>query len=162
MNLKLKLNHAPESIWQNPWHFIAAGFGSGAMPIIPGTFGTLMAIPFYLLMKDFSFQLYLVITIIFCIFSMYLSDKVAKEINVHDHPGMNIDEFAGFFATMLFVPATPYYIIAGFILFRIFDILKPFPINWIDQHVHGGFGIVLDDIVAGIVSGLVLVVFKLW
>jgi phosphatidylglycerophosphatase A len=146
----------PRSVWERPTHFIAFGFGSGAMPFAPGTFGTLMAIPFYLLMQPLTHWQYLFFLVVITLLSMWLSDVVAKEINVHDHPGMCLDEIIGFLVTMFAVPSGFLWIAMGFILFRIFDILKPWPIHIIDKKVHGGFGIILDDVLAGIYSLIVI------
>lgn len=146
----------PKEIWQDPLYFIAFGFGSGAIPFAPGTFATLFAIPFYLLLHSLPLTSYLVIVVLFCIFSMWLSDTISKAIKIHDHPGMCIDEFAGFFVTMIHAPFSLSWILLGFILFRIFDIWKPWPIRWIDEHVTGGFGIVLDDILAGIYAMVII------
>src|SRR3990167_6488050 len=142
----------PLAVWQDPLYFIAFGFGSGAMPFAPGTFGTLMAIPFYMVLQALPLAAYLIFVIIFCIFSIWICDRVSRDIGIHDHPGMCIDEFAGFFVTMIDAPPGFTWIILGFVLFRLFDIWKPWPIFFIDKKIHGGIGIVLDDIVAGIFS----------
>ena len=142
----------PEAIWHQPLYFIDFGFGSGAMPLAPGTFGTLMAIPFYMVLQALPLAAYLIFVIIFCIFSIWICDRVSRDIGIHDHPGMCIDEFAGFFVTMIDAPPGFTWIILGFVLFRLFDIWKPWPIFFIDKKIHGGIGIVLDDIVAGIFS----------
>jgi len=140
----------PEKVWRDPSYFVAFGLGSGAMPFAPGTFGTLLAIPFYLLLQPLSLIPYIIFVIAFFIFSSWVCERVSHETHTHDHPGMCIDEFAGFFVTMINAPLGWSWIVLGFILFRIFDILKPWPIHIIDQKVHGGFGMVLDDIVAGL------------
>lgn len=149
-------NSTPQSIWENPIHFITFGFGSGAMPYAPGTFGTLASIPFYLLFAHLGWPLYLLVTIIIAAAGVYLCGRTCEEIGVHDHPGVVFDEFVGFFVTMLFAPQGWIWVILGFILFRIFDIWKPFPIKWIDHQVHGGLGVVLDDVLAGIYALIVL------
>jgi len=149
-------NIAPQSVWENPIHFITFGFGSGAMPYAPGTFGTLASIPFYLLFSHLIRWQYLIVTIVIALLGMYLCGRTCKEIGVHDHPGTVFDEFVGFFVTMICAPKDWLWIILGFVLFRIFDIWKPFPIHWLDEHVHGGFGVVLDDIVAGIFALIIL------
>src|SRR5689334_4053178 len=94
----------PNSVWHKPLHFFAFGFGSGAFPYAPGTFGTLCAIPFYLLMRQFSLQTYSIFLLFFIFISMWACARVSKEIAVDDHPGMCIDEFVGFFVTMLGAP----------------------------------------------------------
>jgi phosphatidylglycerophosphatase A len=146
----------PPAVWQDPFYFIAFGLGSGAMPFAPGTFGTLMAIPFYLVLQSLPVALYLLFTLSFIAFSSWISDRISKDIHVHDHPGMCIDEFAGFFVTMIHAPQSLPWIILGFLLFRLFDIWKPWPIRVLDEKIHGGFGMVLDDVVAGIFSMVVI------
>lgn len=146
----------PGSVWRNPWHFVAFGFGSGTVPFAPGTFGTLMAIPFYLALSTFSPLIYLTLVILIFFGASWLCEKVSREISVHDHPGMCIDEFVGFLVTMFYAPQGIIWIIWGVIFFRIFDILKPWPINYMDKNIKGGFGMVLDDVMAGIYSFILL------
>jgi phosphatidylglycerophosphatase A len=150
------INIAPRSLWQNPWHFIAFGFGSGAMPYMPGTFGTLITIPLYLLIQDYSLLTYSAIVILATLFGVLLCGIASKELGVHDHPGMVWDEVAGYGITMIGVPKGWLWIWLGFILFRLFDIWKPGPIGYIDRHVHGGLGIMLDDVCAAIPAWLIL------
>lgn len=150
----------PEEVWHDYLYFFTFGFGSGAAPFAPGTFGTLLAIPFYLLIQPLSLINYLIFCIIFIILSSLASDIVSKKIGIHDHPGMCIDEFAGFFVTMINAPLGFAWIVLGFILFRFFDIVKPWPIKSIDAHVHGGFGMILDDVVAGLFSCLIIQVLR--
>lgn len=161
--LKLKLTSknkkhppVPNEVWHDPLFFIGFGLGSGAMPFAPGTFGTLMAIPFYLLLRPLSLPLYLSVVVVFFILSSILCDYLSRRIHHHDHGGMCIDEFAGFFVTMINAPQGFWWIIVGFLLFRLFDIWKPWPIRFLDEHVHGGFGMVLDDIVAGIYGFIII------
>lgn len=139
----------PHAVWTNPLYFIAFGLGSGALPA-PGTFGTLFAIPFYLVLQLLPLPLYLLATLIILFASAWLLDKLSKALDCHDHPGMCLDEFVGFFVTMIHVPPSISFIILGFILFRLFDIWKPWPISLIDKHWHGGLGMVMDDVVAGL------------
>jgi phosphatidylglycerophosphatase A len=146
----------PEKVFTDWRYFMAFGLGSGAIPIAPGTFGTLMAIPFYLLLQPLPIYIYLTIVILFCIASAILSDQLSKEIHIHDHPGMCIDEFAGFFVTMIAAPSGFIWILLGFLLFRLFDIWKPWPISIVDEKVHGGFGMILDDVLAGIYALIII------
>ena len=146
----------PDKVFTDPLYFFAFGLGSGALSWAPGTWGTLLAIPFFLLISHAPLTIYLTIVLAFILFSIWVSDSVSREIQVHDHPGLNIDEFAGFLVTMIAVPAHLSLIILGFVLFRAFDIFKPFGIRYLDKHVGGGFGMVLDDVVAGIYSSFVL------
>lgn len=151
----------PEKVWTDPFYFFAFGFGSGAIPFAPGTFGTLMAIPFYLVLSLLPPLFYIAFVVLFIAFSSWVSDKVSREIHEHDHPGMCIDEFAGFFVTMIFAPAGLIWIVLGFVLFRIFDIWKPWPIRLIDEKVHGGFGMILDDVVAGLFAFAVIQIIQI-
>lgn len=140
----------PAKVWQDPFYFIAFGFGAGAMPVAPGTFGTLMAIPFYLLFSSLPLFYYIGFVLLLIVATSFLCERISKEIQTHDHQGMCIDEFVGFFVTMIGSPTEFRWIIIGFVLFRLFDIWKPQPIRYIDEHVHGGFGMILDDVIAGI------------
>lgn len=146
----------PDKVWQSPLYFIAFGFGSGAIPFAPGTFGTLMAIPFYLLFQSLPLLPYLLLVIVIFIASAWICERVSREIHLHDHPGMCLDEFAGFFVTMIHAPKGFLWIVLGFLLFRLFDILKPWPIYVLDEKVHGGLGMVLDDIVAGVFACIII------
>jgi len=150
----------PEAVWRDPVYFMAFGLGSGTIPFAPGTFGTLLAIPFYLLLQPLSLTAYLTFVIAFIIFSSWISERVSRQIHEHDHPGMCIDEFAGFFVTMINAPHGCGWVLLGFLLFRLFDIWKPWPINIIDKKVHGGFGMVLDDIVAGIFAMIIIQILR--
>jgi phosphatidylglycerophosphatase A len=146
----------PAAIWQKPSYFIAFGFGSGAMPFAPGTFGTLMAIPFYLAMQSLPSLLYLGLTLIIIISSIWLTQKVTQEIGVHDHQGMCLDEIVGYLVTMYHAPKGWPWILVGFLLFRLFDIWKPWPIRTIDARLSGGMGIILDDVLAGVYSCIII------
>lgn len=137
-------------VFSHPIHFLAFGFGSGLVAKAPGTSGTLMAIPLFLLMSTFSLPVYIALCIFVSLIGVYICGQSARLLNAHDHPGIVWDEFAGFFITMIGFAVTWQNVVIGFILFRIFDIFKPWPIKWIDQKVTGGFGIMLDDILAGV------------
>ncbi len=137
-------------VFTNPIHFLAVGFGSGLAPKAPGTFGTLAAVPLYLALAQLEPTVYALVCAVVCLLGVGICGYTAKALNTHDHPGIVWDEFAGFLITMLAVPLTPINLILGFILFRLFDILKPWPISWLDKRVSGGLGIMIDDIVAGV------------
>jgi phosphatidylglycerophosphatase A len=134
---------------KHPVHFLAFGFGSGLSPKAPGTAGTLAAIPFLYLMSFLTNIQYLIVLFLIIAFGIWLCGQSSKMLDVHDHPGIVWDEFAGLFVTMIAVPVSWGTIVAGFILFRLFDILKPWPISWLDKKISGGLGIMLDDLVAG-------------
>ena len=137
---------------KNPVHFCALGFGSGLIPLMPGTFGSLAAIPLILLLAPAGNVIFITATILSSIAGVYFCGKTATDMGVHDHGSIVWDEVAGMLLTYLFVPLSMSTLIAGFVLFRIFDILKPWPIGPVDKTVHGGLGIMLDDILAGIMA----------
>lgn len=141
---------------RNPVHLLATGFGSGLAPIAPGTFGTLAAIPFYLAFTFSPLWGFVLFTLVVSIIGAAICGKAADDIGVHDHKAIVWDEFAGYFVTMCFVPFSWTAVIVGFVLFRFFDIIKPWPISVLDRKVHGGLGIMIDDIVAGFAAGLCL------
>ncbi|MFB0979548.1 MAG: phosphatidylglycerophosphatase A [Alteromonadaceae bacterium] len=136
----------------NPIHFLALGFGSGLLPKAPGTYGTLAAIPLYLLLAPTSMNFYLVVVILMSISGIYICGKAAEDAGVHDHGAIVWDEIVGFLITMFLVPLSWQSVVVGFVLFRIFDIFKPWPISFIDKNVHGGLGIMVDDILAGLAA----------
>ncbi len=139
-------------IMRNPVLFLAFGFGSGLSRLMPGTMGTLAAIPVYLLFIQTNFWLYSVLTLLVMVAGVWICDAAAKKLGVHDFGGIVWDEIAGFLITMWWVPFSWYAVFLGFVFFRVFDILKPWPINWIDRKVDGGLGIMLDDVIAGIMA----------
>lgn len=142
----------PFAYLKNPIHFLALGFGSGLMPKAPGTFGTVAAIPVFLLLSQYDLWIFMAITAIISIVGIYICSYTSKALGVHDHSGIVIDEIAGYLITMIAVPAEWLWMLVGFVLFRVFDILKPWPISWIDKNMHGGFGIMFDDVVAGLLA----------
>ncbi|WP_411185654.1 phosphatidylglycerophosphatase A [Photobacterium rosenbergii] len=142
---------------KNPWHFLATGFGSGLSPIIPGTMGTVAAIPLYLLMAQLPFTVYLLITAVAALIGITICQKTSDDMGVHDHGSIVWDEFVGFWITMAIAPVVSWqWVLAGFVLFRFFDMVKPWPISWLDKHVHGGLGIMVDDILAGFMAMIAL------
>ncbi len=147
---------------KNPWHLLATGFGSGLSPIIPGTMGTLASIPLYFLLVQLPFPAYVIAVVISCIVGIKICQVTSDDMKVHDHGSIVWDEFAGFWITMglvplLNIPPTDWkWLLTGFILFRFFDMVKPWPIGWLDKRIHGGLGIMIDDIVAGIMAGIAL------
>ncbi len=141
---------------KNPVHLLAFGFGSGLAPKAPGTFGTLAAIPLYLAIAPTPLLAYLLITAGLSLMGIYLCGKTADDIGVHDHGGIVWDEICGFLVTMIAVPLTWYWIVIGFALFRLFDIWKPWPIRYFDKSVHGGWGIMVDDLIAGVMAWAVI------
>lgn len=140
----------------NPIHFLAFGFGTGLAPKAPGTFGTLAALPLWWLLVQFPWPIYLLALALVIAVGPWLCGRTARDLGVHDHGGIVWDEIAGYLLTMLWVlaePASWQLALGGFLLFRLFDITKPWPIGWLDRHVEGGRGIMLDDLVAALYAG---------
>jgi len=143
-------------VWQDPTYFIAFGFGSGLMPIAPGTWGTLAAMPVYLLWANSPWQIYFTLTLAAFFLGVAVCDKVSSDLGVHDYSGIVWDEVVGYLLTMFLAPLNIWWMIIGFFLFRLFDIWKPQPIGFVDKHVHGGLGIMLDDVLAAVPAWAVL------
>jgi len=140
----------------DPVLFLAFGFGSGLAKKAPGTCGTVAAIPIYLLLVLTGLPIYSLLTIIITVVGIWICGQAADKLGEHDFGGIVWDEVAGYLITMWLVPFSWQTALAGFVLFRLFDIVKPWPIIWLDQHVQGGFGIMIDDVLAGIFAGGVL------
>lgn len=136
---------------RHPAHFFALGFGAGLAPKAPGTFGTLVAIPVYLLMSYLPGNItYLGVTAVLLVFGIWVCGVTGKALGVDDHGAVVWDEIVGYLVTMFMAPLSVWSVLFGFLFFRFFDILKPFPISWFDKHIKGGLGTMLDDVLAGI------------
>ncbi|MCV6623017.1 MAG: phosphatidylglycerophosphatase A [Cellvibrionaceae bacterium] len=150
------VNLSFKDLVRDPRLFLAFGFGSGLSPKAPGTFGTIAALPFVFLLQASSIYIYLAVLVIGFAIGVYLCEHASKVMGVHDHGGIVWDEFIGMWLAMLAVPLGWQWLLAGFVLFRIFDIAKPWPIGWLDKKVSGGFGIMIDDVLAGLYALLIL------
>lgn len=137
---------------KDPVVFIALGLGSGLVPKAPGTAGTLLTVPLVYLLQQQTLLVYALATLFVLVTGSWVCGYAAKKLQVHDHSAIVYDEVAGYLITMFMMPANWYWMLSGFVLFRFFDAVKPWPISWFDKNVHGGFGIMLDDVIAGIVS----------
>jgi phosphatidylglycerophosphatase A len=138
--------------FRNPIQFLAFGFGSGLSPKAPGTAGTLVAVPIYLLIAPWSLPLYTAFILATALVGIWICGEASRQLGVHDHGGIVWDEFVGFWITMWALPSAWPWVLAGFLAFRVFDVAKPWPIGLLDRKVHGGLGIMLDDIVAGLMA----------
>ncbi|AGH81557.1 phosphatidylglycerophosphatase [Psychromonas sp. CNPT3] len=141
---------------KNPLHFLAVGFGSGLAPKAPGTMGTLVAVPLFYFLSFLSVEAYFIVLVVGSLLGIWFCHVTSRDMGVHDHKCIVWDEFIGYWITMFMVPFSVQWAIVGFILFRFFDIVKPYPISWLDKKVAGGFGIMIDDIVAGIFAAICL------
>jgi len=135
--------------------FIAQGAYAGRFPVAPGTAGTLVGILLNLGMKGLSPGLYLVVCLFLFVLGTWVAGRAEKALGRTDHPSIVIDEIAGYMVSMFMVPPAWGFLIAGFLLFRFFDIVKPYPLKRL-QEIHGGLGVMLDDIGAGVYTNIVL------
>ena len=138
---------------RNPVHLLATGLGSGLSPKAPGTVGSFAAVLFYMaVLGPLSWGVQLIIIVISVVVGIYLCGKTAKDWGTHDHGSIVWDEWAAQWLTLIGLPWNSWGLVIGFVFFRLFDIWKPWPISWCDKNVHGGLGIMLDDILAGIMA----------
>jgi len=136
--------------------FIATGFGLGYLPKAPGTFGTLLALPFFWFLHEKGIYTYMLVTFFFTAFACIVAELAGPLFEKFDSPHIVIDEIAGFLITMTWLPRTWQAILVGFILFRILDATKPGPIGYVEKKIKGGLGVVADDVVAGIFANMAL------
>jgi phosphatidylglycerophosphatase A len=136
--------------------FLATGAYTGFFPFMPGTAGSVVGVLLFIIIASLSTSVYLLTILAFIALSVWVSERAEKIFEKADASQIVIDEVAGYFVTMVFLPYDWRYIVSGFVLFRIFDIAKPYPVNRINDNVHGGVGVVLDDIVAGVYANLLL------
>lgn len=137
--------------------FVATGLGIGNIPYAPGTAGTLLGVPLFIIFSRMSWQIHLLSVLALSFLAVYVSGEAEKILNTKDAPSIVIDEIVGFQYTMFLITPTPLHIISGFIVFRIFDIMKPVPIRLCERKIPGGWGVVTDDIIAGIYGRVTLV-----
>lgn len=135
---------------RDPVQFLAFGFGSGLSPWAPGTAGSAVAILVYLLFTGLPLGVYSLGVAVAAVLGVWICGAASRRLGVHDHPGIVWDEFVGMWIALWAVPTTPLGIGLAFVAFRCFDIVKPWPIGWLDEHTKGGFGILIDDVVAGV------------
>ena len=147
-------NHLPRP--RSALHWLAFGAGAGLAPRAPGTAGTAVAIPIYAVLATQPITLYLLAVALIAAAGVWVCGRTARELGVHDHPGIVLDEIAGFLVTMTALPFDWPWIAAGFVAFRILDVAKPWPVSLADRKVGGGLGIMLDDLLAGALAGAAL------
>ena len=150
----------PRKIIFHPVHFFSLGLGSGLSPFAPGTAGTLLAVLFYIPLSTLPLSAYIVVLVAGSLIGIYFCQQTSNRLGVADHPAIVWDEFLGYWLTMLLSPAGWPWIATGFILFRLFDIWKPWPIGVIDHKVKGGLGIMLDDLLAGAYALIIMQILK--
>ncbi len=144
------------SLLRRPTHLLAFGFGAGLAPKAPGTFGSMVALPIYYFAQALPAVGYAASVAVLFILGIAICARTERDLGVHDHPGIVWDEIVGLLATLFMSPPGWPWVAIGFGLFRLFDIWKPFPISWINRHVNGGLGIMLDDLAAALFAALTL------
>ncbi len=145
----------------HPAHFVALGFGTGLSPIAPGTVGTLLAFPLYAALARWLPPLWLAILIAACFAAgIWACDRTGRDLGISDHSAMNWDEIVAFLGVLLLVPPGLAWQGFAFFAFRLFDIVKPPPIGYVDRAVKGGLGVMLDDLIAGFYTLLALAIAK--
>ena len=141
----------------DPAVLVCCGFGSGFLPKAPGTWGSLLALLiWWLVLAPLAFWLQLLVCLVVFLLSIPLINVVGRRYGVGDDPSIVVDEFVGLWIVLAGVPQHWTWIVAGFVGFRLFDMLKPWPISLLDARVHGGIGVMLDDLVAGLFTLIVL------
>jgi len=135
---------------------LATGFYSGYLPKAPGTWGSLVGLLLFFMLQDLSLPFYLAVVAGLFVVGSFAAGETEKILDSRDPGIVVIDEIVGMLIALIAIPVTPLFLLLGFILFRFFDIVKPFPIRLIDQRFHGGLGIMLDDVIAGIYTLVVL------
>jgi len=148
------------SVLKDPVQILATGFGSGCAPVAPGTFGTLVAVLPAWLMVGLPLAARAAVVAFLFVAGIWICALSARRLGVHDHPGIVFDEIVGYLATMLAAPPGAIGYIAAFALFRLFDIVKPWPIRDLDHSLRGGVGIMLDDLAAAGYAALCLLIYQ--
>jgi phosphatidylglycerophosphatase A len=140
----------------DPFHFLAFGFGSGLVPYAPGTAGTVTAIPIFIVLHELHMPVYIGVVGMMLLAGMWLCGRASVALGVHDHSGIVWDEIVGFLFAMAAAPTGWGWVLTGAVLFRVFDTIKPWPASLVDRRLAGGAGIMLDDVVAGLYSLLII------
>ncbi|MDJ0893486.1 MAG: phosphatidylglycerophosphatase A [Gammaproteobacteria bacterium] len=141
---------------KNPVHLLALGFGAGLAPVAPGTMGSIVGLLIYLALFPLTPAAYVLTVTAITVAGIWICGIAARDLGVHDHPSIVWDEIAGYLIAMVGAPPGWQWMILGFLLFRLFDIWKPWPIRPIDRRVAGGLGIMLDDVIAAAFAALAM------
>ena len=141
---------------KNPVHLLAFGFGTGLMPRAPGTAGSVVGALLYIPLSALPLIHFVGLLVALFAAGVWLCGRTASDLGVHDHGGIVFDEIVGVLIAMAALPRDWIWLLAAFLLFRLFDIVKPWPIRWLDRQVKGGLGIMLDDLVAGVFALVLL------
>ncbi len=147
---------------RSPINFIALGFGTGLAPVAPGTFGTLPALLLWIPLSNLHWSVYLAIVTAMAVAGIWICQIASDSSGHHDHGSIVWDEIVGYLIAVFAIPFSLTAMVVGFVLFRLFDIAKPWPISWADKQVKGGLGIMLDDVIAGLICCVILHASHWW
>ena len=151
---------AARIVFTDPVNFLAFGFGTGLAPVAPGTFGSIPGLLLFWLTLDFGLYVQLGIAVTMTVAGIWICGESARRIGVHDHGGIVWDEIVGMYVTLLVAPVSIVGFVAAFVLFRFMDIVKPWPIRDLDHRIHGGLGIMLDDLLAALYAASLLLLAR--
>ena len=155
-----KNDHIPaRKILTDPVNFLAFGFGTGLAPVAPGTFGSLPGVLLFWLTLDFGLYVQLAVAAALALIGVWICGESARRIGVHDHGGIVWDEIVGMYVTLFLAPESVFGFVLAFVLFRVMDIVKPWPIRDLDHSMRGGVGIMLDDLLAALYAALLLALY---
>jgi len=146
---------------KSPIYCLALGFGAGLLPRAPGTAGTAIALLPAWWLLGYSVPIRLALVSVLFVLGIWICEKTALQLGHHDHPAIVFDEIVGYLASCLILPAGTSWLILSFILFRFFDIVKPWPVRYLDQKVQGGFGIMLDDLMAALYTTICILIIQI-
>lgn len=151
----------PDLGWlKDPGHFIALGAGAGLARVAPGTVGSVVGVGVYLALPPLQTIPAACVVLLMIVVGVPICGRTARALGVHDHPSIVWDEVTGVVLTLVFSSGTWLGVGMGFLLFRIFDIWKPWPVRWADGRVGGGLGVMLDDLLAAAYAAVGLVLFE--
>ncbi len=148
------------TVLTDPVHFLAFGFGSGLAPFAPGTFGSIPGMLLFWLTMGFGLYVQLAVAVVLCVAGIWICGESARRLGIHDHGGIVWDEIAGMYLTLFVAPFSVLGWVLAFGLFRLTDIVKPWPIRDLDHRLKGGVGIMLDDLVAALYAALMLGLYR--
>ena len=152
--------HPTAVLLKDPGHFLMLGGGLGLIRFAPGTFGSVLGVVVYYGLEPLDLGLYWTIVAVFFLLGVPLAARTARALGVQDHPGVVWDEVVGVLVALGLAGPGLAGVVLGFAAFRLFDIAKPGPIGWLDQNVHGGLGVMVDDLAAGLIAGFLVELFN--
>jgi len=150
----------PRTVLTDPVHFLAFGFGTGLAPFAPGTFGSLPGVLLFWLTMAYGLYVQFAVLAVLIVAGIWICGESARRLGIHDHGGIVWDEIAGMYLTLMVAPFSVAGWLLAFVLFRVMDIVKPWPIRDLDHRLGGGVGIMLDDLVAALYAAVLLGVYR--